>query len=78
MRLKFYTKTDCQLCDHAMEVFAQSGVQLELEKIDITRDKGLMVKYGLRIPVIADEEGREIGWPFDVDMFTAWCSAANT
>ena len=33
--------------------------------MDIADDLTLMERYGVRIPVVQDDKGRELGWPFD-------------
>jgi hypothetical protein len=36
----------------------------------------LLERYGVRIPVVRDDQGRELGWPFDTAQLTAFLSAA--
>lgn len=36
------------------------------ESVEIADDPQLLERYGVRIPVIRDAAGRELGWPFDV------------
>jgi len=40
---------------------------LSAVEIDVEADDDLMAEYGLRIPVVADHAGRELGWPFDLE-----------
>ncbi len=41
---------------------------LEVESIDIADDTFLFELYGVRIPVVKNEEsGEELGWPFDLE-----------
>lgn len=49
-----YGKKECCLCDEAMEVLQKVNASLpfELEKRDITGDRELLEKFGLKIPVI--------------------------
>ncbi|WP_299975329.1 glutaredoxin family protein [uncultured Pseudoteredinibacter sp.] len=62
-----YTTAGCHLCEQAKTLFwpcAQS-LALRLEEVDIAHSAQLVERYGIRIPVIATKEGREIAWPFD-------------
>jgi hypothetical protein len=77
MQLNFYTKPDCSLCDEALEIIRLSQLPISLNKIDISRDKGLMVKYGIRIPVLAKANGEELGWPFSADSLRSWLSSES-
>ena len=54
MRLLFYTKAGCPLCEEAEELLeaAAEHVALEVEKIDIYRDEALFQRYRYRVPVI--------------------------
>lgn len=63
MTLTLYSKEHCHLCDEAMALLAQ--LDRSALVIDIESSDELMAEYGLRIPVLADEQGRELGWPFD-------------
>jgi len=49
-----YGKKECCLCDEAMAVLQKVNALLpfELEKRDITGDRELLEKFGLKIPVI--------------------------
>ena len=35
-------------------------------------DQALAARYGLRVPVLRDAQGRELDWPFDVAAVEAW------
>jgi glutaredoxin len=54
MRLQFYTKAGCPLCEEAEDLLDLAGtrVKLEIEKIDIYRDEELFTRYRHRVPVI--------------------------
>jgi glutaredoxin len=54
MRLLFYTKAGCPLCEEAEELLdeAKTRVDFEVEKIDIYRDDALFARYRYRVPVI--------------------------
>lgn len=53
-RVRFYTKPDCELCEHALEVVtrARRRAAFELEQVDITADPELFERYRYRIPVV--------------------------
>ena len=38
---------------------------MTFQAVDIADDLSLMEQYGVRIPVVKDGSGRELGWPFD-------------
>ena len=45
---------------------------LEVEMIDIADDTFLFELYGVRIPVVKNEEsGEELGWPFDQEQLAS-------
>jgi glutaredoxin len=56
-----YSKTDCHLCEEAMETLRalQAEFRFELREIDIAHDEGLLRAYFERIPVI-ELDGEEL------------------
>jgi glutaredoxin-like protein DUF836 len=62
--LTLYTKPDCHLCDEVRAELARLADRYphQVHSVDISRDPGLMARYGLRIPVLA-VAGREYGAP---------------
>ena len=55
LQLKFYTKSDCPLCDEAkieLEKIEAKLPFISVEEIDITKNIGLFSKYKLQIPVL--------------------------
>ena len=55
LQLKFYTKSDCPLCDEAKIELNKVVAKLQyvaVEEIDITNNIGLFSKYKMRIPVL--------------------------
>jgi glutaredoxin len=64
--LTLYTGNHCPLCDQAKAllypVLQEKGWRLH--EVNINGDETLMVKYGIRIPVIVTPDGREKGWTF--------------
>ena len=72
MRLTLYQRDDCLLCDEALAVLAEAGVP-DFESVWIDGDNELEARYGIRVPVLRDEdEGRELAWPFDAMQLSAW------
>ena len=62
-KLILYTTSGCHLCEHAEAILDATGCEYEM--VDIADDLELMERYGVRIPVVRDQQGRELGWPFD-------------
>jgi hypothetical protein len=62
-KLHFYSKPGCCLCDAALEpltvVAREAG--LEILKVDIEGDPGLVERHGQRIPVV-ELDGEVIAW----------------
>lgn len=68
--LTLYTTAGCHLCEHAEGIIEQAGREAIL--LDIADNTDLIERYGVRIPVVADASGRELGWPFDLTQFRDW------
>lgn len=57
--LRLYTRRDCPLCDHALEILDRySSVLPEPELIDIDEDPELQRRYGDSVPVV-ELDGQE-------------------
>ncbi|MDG2461081.1 MAG: glutaredoxin family protein [Luminiphilus sp.] len=69
-QLTLYTTAGCHLCQHAEDIL--DAARYEFVAIDIADDLGLMERYGVRIPVVRDAVGRELGWPFDGTQLAAF------
>jgi hypothetical protein len=54
IKLTLYTKSDCCLCDEALEALQRIRAErpFELESVDIEGDAELTRRYGERIPVV--------------------------
>ncbi|QJD29853.1 glutaredoxin family protein [Methylococcus geothermalis] len=63
--LLLYGTDGCHLCEEAESVLASLGVAAKV--VDIAGDDDLLQRYGVRIPVLRDGAGRELGWPFDAE-----------
>lgn len=72
MPLILYQRDDCPLCDQALAVLAAARAP-DFETVWIDDDAELERDYGARVPVLRDEaDGRELGWPFDLDAVRAF------
>ncbi|MEZ5465006.1 MAG: glutaredoxin family protein [Lysobacteraceae bacterium] len=72
MRLTLFQRDDCQLCDEALAVLAEAGTP-DFESVWIDGDDELEARYGIRVPVLRDENAcRELEWPFSVDSLRSW------
>lgn len=69
MRVLFYTKAGCPLCEEAEELLDQAAgrLPLEIEKVDIYRDDALFQQYRYRVPVIrvGDQDVLELKFTLD-------------
>jgi glutaredoxin len=54
MKVEFFTRAGCHLCDEARAVLLaeRERTPFELDEIDIETDASLVREYGLRIPVV--------------------------
>lgn len=66
MPLTLYQRDDCPLCDQALAVLAAARTP-EFDSVWIDDDDALEAAYGTRVPVLRDEAGRELDWPFDAE-----------
>lgn len=66
--LTLYGTVGCHLCDQAEGLLRQAAAARPLtwQYVDIALDDALVEKYGVRIPVLVDGAGREMGWPFSL------------
>ncbi|ASJ96939.1 glutaredoxin family protein [Shewanella marisflavi] len=59
----FHTEA-CHLCEQAQAIIATLDIDYALQ--DICDDDVLAERYGVRIPVLRNQEdGSELDWPFD-------------
>lgn len=66
-----YQRDDCHLCDLALAVLAEARLR-GLNSVFIDDEATLEARYGTRVPVLRDGQGRELDWPFDVSAVSAW------
>ena len=65
MALTLYQRDDCHLCDLALGLLAEVRAP-EFDSVFIDGDDALEERYGIRVPVLRDEDrGVELEWPFD-------------
>ena len=72
-QVTLYAKTDCHLCNVAIELLKQFDLSLSI--IDIQSQEELMERYGLLIPVVLFEDGTSLNWPFDAAAIQSQLSA---
>jgi len=68
--LFFYTTKNCHLCEEAAQLLEklQSVKKVNIEAVDISEKESLVRSYGLRIPVVKNQQsGKEVDWPFIMD-----------
>ena len=62
----FYTTQGCHLCEQAWEIVIDQGLVSSITQVEIIHKEADVARYGIRIPVIKNNEtDKEIGWPFD-------------
>jgi hypothetical protein len=70
-----YSTDGCHLCEEAEQLLidVRSAVPgLAWKVVDIADDDALFERYGWSIPVVADDRGRELRWPFDAAALRAF------
>ena len=64
--LLLYFTDGCHLCDDAVRLLQQAHTHYK--KVDIIHDQRLVDRYGYLIPVVEDERGNSLNWPFDLKL----------
>ena len=67
-RFVLFSTDCCHLCDQAIALIEPIATDLNvlIEVIDIAESEGLLEKYGLSIPVLANVDANiELNWPFN-------------
>ncbi|MGM0913978.1 MAG: glutaredoxin family protein [Pseudomonadota bacterium] len=73
IQLTLYTTLGCHLCQQLEGLLGQlCRESVVLERVEISEDEGLMVRYGVRIPVLADASGSELDRGFEPARLAAW------
>jgi hypothetical protein len=65
----------CELAEEMLQALRAESPELAYAKLDISESDELFALYGLRIPVLRDAAGRELGWPFSSSELRAFCGA---
>ncbi|QJQ95714.1 MULTISPECIES: glutaredoxin family protein [Halomonadaceae] len=74
--LMLYTTLGCHLCEELEHHLAHlAGVEYSLARVEIAEDEALMVRYGVRIPVLVDEGGEELDRGFEAKRLATWLQA---
>jgi hypothetical protein len=64
MKIDYYTKYGCPLCDEGLSILRHFP-EIDINIIDVEEDVAKYQSYLLRIPVISYDDGsKELGWPF--------------
>lgn len=73
MHLRLYTTLGCHLCAE-LEAWLErlASKPVTLERVEISDDEELMRRYGVRIPVLADDEGDELERGFEPARLADW------
>lgn len=78
MGLVLYSTEGCHLCEEAAALLrTEQSVRSHLtwDVVDIANDDKLFEAYGWHIPVLRNEKGRELRWPFDLVSLKAYLDA---
>ena len=70
--LTLFHTDGCPLCEQAWVLVEQAGLAADTRRCDIMDDAQWLATYRVRIPVLRDEAGRELGWPFTLAELQAW------
>ena len=65
-KLWLYFTDGCHLCDDAVKLLQQTTNPYS--KVDIIHDQTLVDLYGYLIPVLEDEHGNTLNWPFNAQQ----------
>ncbi len=62
MRLTLFARTYCHLCEDMVRELEPFAAELgfSLAQVDVDSDPALDARYGEKVPVLVDAEGREI------------------
>jgi hypothetical protein len=74
--LTFYSRPECHLCDemfNALQPLIRG--KAEIRMVDISNHDELEVRYGLRIPVLADGDDELCCYKLDVARVRQWLAA---
>jgi hypothetical protein len=80
VQLTLYGTSACHLCEQAEALLMALPLSepVQIEAVDISEDEALLVRYGLRIPVLQRERDgvlQELDWPFSSEQVLAFIAA---
>ena len=72
--LRLFSRSECHLCEVlAADLAPLIGDRARVQVVDIDGDPGLERAYGLRIPVLVGDDGRELSsYPLDTGAVAAY------
>lgn len=70
--LTLFHTDGCHLCEQAWALVEEAGLATTTRQCDIMDDVTWLDAYRVRIPVLRDETGRELGWPFTLVELQGW------
>ena len=73
--LTLFHTDGCHLCEQAWALVEEAGLAAHTRRCDIMEDADWLASYRVRIPVLRDEAGRELGWPFTLAELRLWLAA---
>ncbi|PKF63581.1 thioredoxin family protein [Psychromonas sp. psych-6C06] len=65
-RVTLYFTDGCHLCDDALALIER--LNLCYQKVDIIDSDRLVALYATRIPVVENESGLTLNWPFSLQQ----------
>lgn len=72
-QLSLYTTLGCQQCSQLEAlVTALTNQRVWLHHIEISGDDALVERYGVRIPVLVDSDGKELDRGFELARLSVW------
>lgn len=73
MKVLFYTRPGCHLCDDARAVLVaeRASTPFEFEEVDIETDDALVREYDLRIPVVVVDGEEAFEYTVDAEELAA-------
>ncbi len=70
--LTLFHTDGCHLCEQAWALVEQAGMAAQTRRCDILEEETWLEAYRVRIPVLQDSAGRELGWPFTLRELQGW------
>ena len=66
-KLTLFHTDGCHLCENALELIKQAGLDSDLLMRDIVEEESLMAEYQTLIPVVEFSSGAKLLWPFTLE-----------